>query len=341
MTSPAVLEWGQPTPPGHLVFLAHPEGDMAAPPERFAHLLPAMDARRAASWVLVACLVSLRSEFNALAPARDKASDGSIGDTSHAASSSDHNPDETGSTPYEDSDNLNEVHAIDVDNNLNLPGWTMTKCVDIIVERHRTGQDDRLQNVIWNHTIWSRSWGWTARAYTGPSPHTEHAHFSARYTTAQESDTSPWGLLAAHKAQEEDDMPTASEVAAEVIKQLGTQAGKDALYAGWNQDKIREYDTDPETGVQTPRPATSADNGYMTPGSALTYILKNTDWARISITSMHRKVEAELSALSGITANVLADDGDRDQILAAIESARAAILGELDDETEPPSPAAR
>ena len=51
-----------------------------------------------ASWILVPCLVALRNEFNQLAPNRDKASDGSIGDTSHAASSSDHNPDETGNT---------------------------------------------------------------------------------------------------------------------------------------------------------------------------------------------------------------------------------------------------
>ena len=46
-----------------------------------------------ASWILVPCLVSLRSEFNKLAPGRDKASDGSIGDTAHQQESSDHNPD--------------------------------------------------------------------------------------------------------------------------------------------------------------------------------------------------------------------------------------------------------
>ena len=33
-----------------------------------------------ADWVLVSCLVSLRGEFNALAPGRDRTSDGSIGD---------------------------------------------------------------------------------------------------------------------------------------------------------------------------------------------------------------------------------------------------------------------
>src|SRR5919112_6383285 len=138
------------------------------------------------SWILVPCLVSLRNEFNAVAPRRDRTSDGSIGDPAHAQTSSDHNPDETGNTPYEDADSRNEVHAIDVDKDLRKPGWSMQKCVEIIVVRHRTARDNRLQNVIYNRRIWSRSWGWTARAYTGSNPHDKHAHFSSRYTTAQE-----------------------------------------------------------------------------------------------------------------------------------------------------------
>jgi hypothetical protein len=160
-----------------------------------------------ASWILVPCLVTLRSEVNALSPGRDRTSDGSIGDTAHSQSSSDHNPDETGSTPSEDADSINEVHAIDVDKDLRRSGWTMQKAVEIIVVRHRQGRDNRLQNVIYNRRIWSRSWGWTARAYTGANAHTQHAHFSARYTTAQERDTRPWGLLEA----EDDDMATITQ----------------------------------------------------------------------------------------------------------------------------------
>jgi hypothetical protein len=150
-----------------------------------------------ASWILVPCLVSLRDEFTVLAPARDRSSDGSIGDDAHASSSSDHNPDETGATPSEDADSRNEVHAIDVDADLRKPGWSMAKAVEVIVTRHRDGRDNRLQNVIYNRRIWSRSWGWTARTYTGSNPHDKHAHFSSRYTTAQESDTRSWGLLEA------------------------------------------------------------------------------------------------------------------------------------------------
>ncbi len=155
-------------------------------------------------WILVPCLVSLRDEFNELAPLRDKASDGAIGDLAHQQEASDHNPDETGRTPYSDADHINEVHAIDVDDDLRKPGWTMAKCLEIIITRHRTGRDDRLQYIIYDRRICSRSWGWTWRPYTGPSAHTEHAHFSARYTTAQEADTRPWGLLAAD--DQEDNM---------------------------------------------------------------------------------------------------------------------------------------
>jgi hypothetical protein len=169
-----------------------------------------------ADWILVPCLVSLRNEFNELAPDRDKATDGSIGDTSHAANSSDHNPDETGNTPYEDADSKNEVHAIDVDDDLRKSGWSMTRALNIIIERHRTGRDNRLQNIIYNRRIWSASYGWTAREYNGANAHTEHAHFGARYTTAQEADTRPWGLL----QDEEDDMPTADEVAEKVVAKL-------------------------------------------------------------------------------------------------------------------------
>ena len=175
-----------------------------------------------ASWILVPCLVTLRNEFNKLSPGRDKASDGSIGDAAHQQESSDHNPDETGRTPYSDADHVNEVHAIDVDDDLRRSGWTMDRCLEIIITRHREGRDDRLQNIIYNRRIWSRSWGWTARAYTGASAHTEHAHFSARYTTAQESDTKPWGLL------EADDV-TKSEFTAWMTEWAKSSAGKQAL----------------------------------------------------------------------------------------------------------------
>lgn len=144
--------------------------------------------------ILVACLVTLRTEFNTLAPKRDKGADGWIGDAAHQRESSDHNPDESGATPYEDADNINEVHALDIDKDLG-GGLDLDDYVQRIVADQKAGRDVRLQNVIWRGRIASRSWGWTWRTYTGPSKHFDHAHFSARYTTAQEKDTSPWGVL--------------------------------------------------------------------------------------------------------------------------------------------------
>ncbi|GAA2886405.1 hypothetical protein Acy02nite_41600 [Actinoplanes cyaneus] len=159
-------------------------------------------------WVLVPCLVSLRAEFTAVAPRRDRSSDGAIGDGNHT-SASDHTPDEDSDILRDhDADSKNEVHALDIDSSGPWPGgpaW-FDAAVKGIVDRHRRGEDDRLQYVIWNRQIANRDIGnWKWRPYTSTKdPHTGHAHFSARYTTAQEQDTGPWGL-------EGDDMPLNSD----------------------------------------------------------------------------------------------------------------------------------
>jgi hypothetical protein len=279
-----------------------------------------------ASWVLVTCLVSLRNEFNLLSPGRDKASDGSIGDTSHSAGSSDHNPDETGNTPYEDSDGLNEVHAIDVDNDLKKAGWSMTKCVEIIVTRHREGRDNRLQNVIYNRRIWSRSWGWTAREYTGSNAHTEHAHFSARYDTPQENDARPWGLLEA----EENDMPTADEVADAVIAKLKAQAGKDAVYDGVNQDRIQKYTTDAQSLVQVLFKPTAEDNGFMTWASALSFAHKDLGYLKALTRKTDDKIDVlgpQVVSLVNMFKQFIIDESARD----AQEQARDVAMKNLLD----------
>ena len=145
-------------------------------------------------WVLIPCLKQLFAAFNSIAPNRDKASDGAIGDTAHQQEVSDHNPDETGSVPIHDADHVNEVHAIDVDNNLNESDLTMEKVVQFLLGRCRSGAEKRLRYIIYNRRIWSASSGWVQKAYTGASPHTEHAHFSASYDTNLEASTASWHL---------------------------------------------------------------------------------------------------------------------------------------------------
>lgn len=188
---------------------------------------------------LVACLVALRGEFNELAPDRDKTSDGWIGDAAHQQEPSDHNPDETGNTPYEDADSLDEVHAIDVDRDLRRAGWSMERSVQIIVGRHRSGADDRLNYVIFNRRIWAAEWGWSEREYTGSNPHDKHAHFSSRYTTAAESNTRPWGLL---EEDDEVDDETRKAIADEVAKRFRIE-DKGVM------DKLGKDLANPDSGV--------------------------------------------------------------------------------------------
>jgi hypothetical protein len=147
-----------------------------------------------ASWILIAAGKSLMAEFDAIAPERDHASDGSIGNLAHAAEVSDHNPDETGSVPIHDADHINEVHAIDVDSDLRTPGLTMEYVVQFILLRCRSGAEKRLRYIIYNRRIWEADNGWKQRAYTGASAHTEHAHFSFSYTTSLEASTVSWHL---------------------------------------------------------------------------------------------------------------------------------------------------
>lgn len=178
--------------------------------------------------ILIPCLVRLRAEFNAIAPARDEASDGWIGDTAHQQEVSDHNPDETGSVPIHDADHVNEVHAIDVDNDLRESDLTMERVVQFLLGRCRSGAEERLRYIIWDRRIWSASSDWVQKAYTGASPHTEHAHFSASYDTKLEASTASWHLedipvaltsadktwlSAEMKEQAEAAAPTAAEVA--------------------------------------------------------------------------------------------------------------------------------
>jgi hypothetical protein len=147
-----------------------------------------------ASWVLIPCLVKLRDEFNTVAPGRDKASDGSVGDPAHASTTSDHNPDETGKVPIRDADTVNEVHAIDVDEDLRTTGLSMEAVVQFLLARCRSGAENRLRYIIFNRRIWEATGGWRQEAYAGANPHTEHAHFSASYVSALEASTASWHL---------------------------------------------------------------------------------------------------------------------------------------------------
>ncbi|MFL6109950.1 MAG: hypothetical protein ACJ786_01135 [Catenulispora sp.] len=142
-----------------------------------------------ASWYLVPCLKELFAEFDRIAPSRDHASDGSIGDATHQQEpTSDHNPDSKGA-----------VHAIDVDSDLHA-SFSMEDVIQYFVAECRKNNPNgtdrgRLKYFIYNRRIWSASAGWKQEPYTGSSAHTEHAHFSCEYASSYENDTTTWGLV--------------------------------------------------------------------------------------------------------------------------------------------------
>jgi peptidoglycan hydrolase-like protein with peptidoglycan-binding domain len=137
-------------------------------------------------WRLAGSLIQLRTEVNAVAPNRSKASDGAIGNAAHAASRSDHNPQQDG-----------VVCALDVThdpaNGADCHAWA---------ERVRTSGQPCLKYVIFAGRIASVTRGLEWRAYTGSNPHTSHMHVSVgrggdgRSTEPYDDETS-WGIAAA------------------------------------------------------------------------------------------------------------------------------------------------
>lgn len=132
---------------------------------------------------LVPCLVTLRAEFDYEAPDRDRSEEGWIADKKHSQSS-DHFPLANG-----------KVRAIDVDASGPWPeGYSFPFYVGRIVERSRSGDEDRLEYVIWDRFIYERKTGYKKIAYNGKDPHTGHAHFSARHDGSGHDNTKEWGV---------------------------------------------------------------------------------------------------------------------------------------------------
>lgn len=120
------------------------------------------------SYYLAPSLSKLRDAVNARWPKRDKSSDGWIGDTSHSARKSDHNPD------YADG---GVVRALDVDKD----GIDVDELLEVVVGA------DWVAYIIWNRRIWQHATGW--KRYWGINGHTKHIHISIRHTKAAENAT--------------------------------------------------------------------------------------------------------------------------------------------------------
>lgn len=115
------------------------------------------------TWRLAGSLVKLRDQINAAYPNRSKMSDGTIGDTAHAATVSDHNPNADGVVTAFDITH-DPAHGVDID-----------KLSDALT----ASRDPRIKYLIANNQILvPQDFGWVWQPYVGVDPHTSHLHVS-------------------------------------------------------------------------------------------------------------------------------------------------------------------
>jgi peptidoglycan hydrolase-like protein with peptidoglycan-binding domain len=145
------------------------------------------------AWRIAKSLDQLLAELNSVAPKRDKASDGGIGDAAHASRDSDHNP-------WVKDGTMGVVTARDFTHDPQN-GANMHDIVAQLVK----SRDSRIKYIIWNKQMW-RSYAksatrtkpalpaWTPSAYTGSNGHTHHAHISVKEDKTSYDSTKSWGL---------------------------------------------------------------------------------------------------------------------------------------------------
>jgi hypothetical protein len=134
------------------------------------------------TWRVARSLLTMRDQVNRLAPARRRASDGTIGDASHQNRSSDHNP-------WVPPPKGGVVTALDLTHD---PQGGFD--AHAYAEELRKSRDPRIKYVISNGRIFSSTvspWQW--RPYSGPNPHRTHIHISAVSSPQSRWDsTAPW-----------------------------------------------------------------------------------------------------------------------------------------------------
>ncbi|MEO8042240.1 MAG: peptidoglycan-binding domain-containing protein [Acidobacteriota bacterium] len=130
------------------------------------------------SWRLAKSLIQLRNQINEAFPARDKESDGSIGDMAHSARKSDHNPNANG-----------VVTAIDVDRDFN-DGHDGRQLVAALV----ASQDPRIKYIIFERQISDTGNVTRWAPYFGKNAHNHHVHISVSATAKLYDDVTPWQL---------------------------------------------------------------------------------------------------------------------------------------------------
>ncbi len=123
------------------------------------------------------------NEINKLSPSRDRSSDGTIGDASHASRSSDHNP-------WVMDGNVGVVTAFDITHDPDKDDVSGNEIAGFLHQK----KDPRVKYVIWNRKIWNPSVSPDWRNYTGSNPHDHHIHTSVLPTKALYDSTAEWSF---------------------------------------------------------------------------------------------------------------------------------------------------
>lgn len=138
------------------------------------------------TWRLAKSLETLRAQINRIAPARSKASDGTIGDAAHASRSSDHNP-------WIKDGGQGVVSALDITHDP-ANGVDIQKLADALV----ASKDSRIKYIICNGRIVSgtgqKQPAWQWRKYNGTNPHSRHVHISVKSSKAHYDSAAPWQI---------------------------------------------------------------------------------------------------------------------------------------------------
>lgn len=138
-------------------------------------------------WRTAESLRKLLMQVNQLAPGRNKASDGTIGDAIHATRNSDHNP-------WILNAGVGVVTALDITHD------PANGCdCNVLVKALQEHMDPRVKYVIWNRKIMSSSVirgvaAWTWRPYSGKNPHDKHVHISVKPEASLYDDVSLWQI---------------------------------------------------------------------------------------------------------------------------------------------------
>lgn len=137
-----------------------------------------MVAISGSNWKLASALVQLMAEVDAKWPNRDRSTDGSIGDSAHSARKSEHNPDSN-----------RRVNAVDIDKGGIDTDFLLSKLI----------ADPRVWYVIWDKHIYSRTYGFAKRPYSGANAHTEHLHVSLYPNNPAGNSGASWDIAEASK----------------------------------------------------------------------------------------------------------------------------------------------